>query len=155
MAGVEALIRIQDASYARADQALHGSWPRESAMDAVELESFLDEHTYCVLATASPQSRAQARPVAFIVVHGSFWFATVRGGRLRNIDRTPWASMVVAEGQGESHRAVAADGPVLVAEPSEGLKDAWEDRIGSRADWAAAWFELIPERLFSYAAHRA
>jgi len=146
---------VQDASYARADRALRGSWPRESAMDAAELESFLDEHAYCVLATGSPDGRAQARPVAFIVVDRSFWFATVKGGRLRNIERTPWASMVVSEGQGASHRAVAADGPVTLGEPSEALKDAWESRVGSRADWAAAWFELRPERLYSYAAHKA
>jgi Pyridoxamine 5'-phosphate oxidase len=31
---------------------------------------------------------------------------------------------------------------------------AWEERHGSRADWASAWLELQPARLFSYAARR-
>jgi hypothetical protein len=53
MSSVEGLIRIQEASYVGADGALRGSWPRESAMDASELMSFLDEHCYCVLATTT------------------------------------------------------------------------------------------------------
>lgn len=155
MTNVEAFIRVQEASYVGADGALRGSWPRESAMDENELKSFLDERTYCVLATTTPKGRPQARPVAFTVSDGAFWFATVKGGRLRNVQRTPWASVVIAEGEGPSHRAVAADGPVRIAQPSEELLAAWETRIGSRADWASAWFELQPARLFSYAARRA
>ena len=114
MPDVEPLIRVQEESYVRADSGLRGSWPSESAMDAGELATILDEHCYCVLATATPQGRAQARPVAFTVFAGAFWFATVTGARLRNIERNPWASVVVAEGEGDSHRAVAADGPVRV-----------------------------------------
>ena len=30
----------------------------------------------------------------------------------RNLERTPWVSVVIAEGDGDEHRAVAADGPV-------------------------------------------
>jgi hypothetical protein len=43
------------------------------------------------------------------------------------------------------------DGPALVVDrPTEELLAAWEERHGSRADWAAAWFEVRPARLFSY-----
>jgi hypothetical protein len=60
---------------------------------------------------------------------------------------------VVADGEGDSHRAIAADGPVTITErPSEELLVVWEARLGSRADWASAWFALEPERLFSYLA---
>ena len=144
--------RVQSASYDRADRALAGSWPRERSMDDETLRDFLEERRYCVLATGSPRGRAQARPVGFLVVGDSFWFATVAGGRLRNLERTPWASVVVSEGEGSAHRAVAADGPVTVhADPPPGLLPLWEARFGSQPDWAAAWLELRPERLFSYA----
>ena len=99
------------------------------------------------------KDRPQARPVAFTVLGDSIWFATVAGGRLRNLERSPWVSVVVDEGEGDEHRAVAADGPVtLFDEPPDGLLELWEKRFGSRAEWAVKWFELRPERLFSYRA---
>ena len=80
-------------------------------MDAAELGAFLRERTYCVVATATARGRAQARPVGFAVVGGAFWLATVDGGRLRNLRREPWLSLVVSEGEGESHRAVRRGRP--------------------------------------------
>lgn len=152
---MSALHGVQEASYRGADGALRGSWPAEQAMDAVELDRFLDERRYCVLATTTGKGRPQARPVAFTVFEDSFWFATVAGGRLRNLERTPWVSVVIAYGEGDEHRAVAADGPVaLFLELPEGLLDLWEERFGSRAEWAVVWFELRPERLYSYDARR-
>jgi nitroimidazol reductase NimA-like FMN-containing flavoprotein (pyridoxamine 5'-phosphate oxidase superfamily) len=149
--GIEALIQLQEASFAQADGALRGSWSPERAMDAAELELFLAEHTYCVLATTTSKGRPQARPVAFTVFGDAFWFATVAGGRLRNIERTPWVSVVISEGEGGRHRMVAVDGPAQVSrEEPEGLLDVWEPRIGSRPTWAAAWIELRPRRLYSY-----
>jgi nitroimidazol reductase NimA-like FMN-containing flavoprotein (pyridoxamine 5'-phosphate oxidase superfamily) len=149
----EALIRAQDASYARASGSLASSWPRESAMDATQLGSFLEERRYCVLATTNSEGRAIARPVAFTVLVGSFWFATVRGARLRNLERIPWVSIVIDDGDRGTHRAVAVDGPVTVSDrPPPRLVDLWDERHGSRAEWAAAWFELKPQRLVSYMA---
>jgi nitroimidazol reductase NimA-like FMN-containing flavoprotein (pyridoxamine 5'-phosphate oxidase superfamily) len=149
----EALFRIQEASYERAGRALSGSWPRESAMDSAQLAAFLDERRFCVLATTTTRGHAQARPVAFTVLGASFWFATVAGSRLRNLERMPWASVVAADGERGFHRAVAADGPTTIVEqPAEELLAAWEARHGSRADWASAWFELEPARVFSYRA---
>jgi len=145
------LFELQQESYRRADTALKGSWPPERAMKTAELDAFLDERRYCVLATTTARNRPQARPVAFTVFGDAIWCATVEGGRLRNLRRTPWVSVVIAEGEGDEHRAVVADGPVvLFDDPPTGLLDAWERRFGSRADWAVAWLELRPERLFSY-----
>ena len=122
-------------------------------MDGDELAAFLEERLYCVLATASPRGRAQARPVGFTFLGGAFWFATVAGGRLRNLERRAWASVVVSEGEGNAHRAIAADGPVEIHElPPAGLLARWEERFGSQPEWAVAWLELRPERLFSYPA---
>ena len=148
------LIQLQQTSYGRAGGALTGSWPEAHAMDGEGLDAFLDERRYCVLATALQDGRPQARPVAFTVLGDEIWFATVAGGRLRNLRRAQWVSVVVTQGDGDEHRAVAADGPVELCEPPEELLQRWEERFGSRAEWAVAWFLLRPERLFSYDARR-
>jgi general stress protein 26 len=122
-------------------------------MDAARLRLFLDQHRYCVLATTTAGGHAQARPVAFTVVRAAFWFASVVGSRLRNLERTPWGSVVVAEGDRGSHQAVILEGPAsVVGEPPDAVVDVWEKRHGSRAEWASAWFEIEPELLFSYQA---
>lgn len=126
-------------------------------MDAGELRSVLDARRYCVLATATPAGHPVARPVAFSVLGASFWRATVAGSRLRNLESTPWGSIVIADGEGDDHRAVAADGPaVIVPQPPEQLLAVGEGRHGSRATWAHAWVGITPARLISYTAkHRA
>jgi nitroimidazol reductase NimA-like FMN-containing flavoprotein (pyridoxamine 5'-phosphate oxidase superfamily) len=150
---VQALIRMQEESYAHAGRSLASSWPRESAMDSEQLRSFLEERRYCVLATTDAHGRAIARPVAFTVFGGSFWFATVAGARLGNIERTPWASVVIEDSDGDEHRAVAVDGPATITRhPPRELLEVWYERHASRADWAAAWFEVRPRRLVSYVA---
>jgi hypothetical protein len=150
---IEALMRLQEDSYRRTARGLASSWPPESAMGPDALGRLLEQRRYCVLATSNRDGRAIARPVAFTVLGPSFWFATVRGARLANLERLPWASVVIEEGDAERHRAVAVDGPVWLTDaPPPELLDAWEERHGSRAPWADAWFELRPERLLSYAA---
>ena len=141
------LLEIQQASYRRGRTVRSAAaWPPEQAMGADELDAFLAERALLrPCDRRPPKGRPQARPVAFTVLGDSLWFATVAGGRLKNLERTPWVSVVVAEGEGDEHRAVAADGPVtLFDEPPEGLLELWEARFGSRAEWAVAWFELRP-----------
>jgi nitroimidazol reductase NimA-like FMN-containing flavoprotein (pyridoxamine 5'-phosphate oxidase superfamily) len=148
---IDALVRIQEKSFARADEALRSSWPSHRAMSAAGLHAFLEGRTFCVLATTSAGGRPQARPVAFTVFGDAFWFATVAGGRLRNVRRTPWVSVVISDGERNEHRMVAADGPVTVhAAPPADLLEVWQQRMGSRPDWASAWIELRPARLYSY-----
>lgn len=147
------LADIQEASYRLAGRALLTSWPRDRMMSAEALDRFLDDRRYCVLATTAKNGHPQARPVGFAVVDEAIWFATVAGGRLRNLGRVPWTSIVVTDGEGDAHRAVAADGPVKLHEqPPHEVVAAWQARFGPRPEWAAAWFELHPSRLFSYAA---
>ncbi len=120
---------------------------------AAALEAFLGRSLTGVLATTTRQGHAQARPVGFVVCAGAFWFASVAGGRLANLERMPWASFVVSEGDGAGHSALAVDGPVeIAAQPGEEVLERWQARFGKRPVWAAAWLELRPERLFS---HRA
>ena len=119
-----------------------------------------------MLASSRPDGRPHAAPVAFVVAEGAFWFATVEGLRLRNLRSTPWAALVVMEGErdeddeGEEapHRALTAEGPVVVHETDalalafEPLREAWLARHGRPPDWAAALVELRPQRVFSHAA---
>jgi nitroimidazol reductase NimA-like FMN-containing flavoprotein (pyridoxamine 5'-phosphate oxidase superfamily) len=150
---VTPLAALQDASWERADAALRQSWPRERLMPGDVLERFLAESRYSVLATTTRRERPQARPVAFVVHGDAFWFAIVAGGRLRNVRRTPWVSVVISEGDAGAHRGVVVDGPVTIHdEPPADVRAAWAAKQGSEPDWAVAWLELRPERLLSYAA---
>ena len=83
---------------------------RRRAMDAAELGAFLAERTYCVVATATARGRAQRRSREGSRCSAGRSLATVRGGRLRNLRRDPWLSLVVSEGEGDAHRAIVADG---------------------------------------------
>ncbi len=150
-ASAEGLARIQADSYAAASEALRSAWPPESAMDAAALGAFLAAQSFCVLATAGADARALARPVSFVLHGDAFWFATGAGVRLRHLRRSPWVSLVISEGDRGAHRALVADGPVkLVEEPPDDVAAAWEARHGGPADWAVAWAELVPQRVFSY-----
>jgi nitroimidazol reductase NimA-like FMN-containing flavoprotein (pyridoxamine 5'-phosphate oxidase superfamily) len=123
-------------------------------MNTEELGAFLDAHRYCVLATATSVGRPLARPVAYTLVGASIWLATVAGSRLRNLRRPPWVSIVISDGDRESHRAVVIDGPATVVDqaPAE-VRAAVQARQGSAADWADAWVEVQPSRLLSYSAN--
>jgi hypothetical protein len=158
---VEPLLAVQRASYAAATPGLRSVWPEEQALGAEEMAGLLDRHRYCVLATARRDGRPHAAPVAFAVSGGGFWFATVPGLRLRNLRVNRWASLVVMEGQsdhgepGEPHRALTAEGPVTlhgVQEAYESLRERWLARHRHAPDWADAFVELRPERVFSHGA---
>jgi nitroimidazol reductase NimA-like FMN-containing flavoprotein (pyridoxamine 5'-phosphate oxidase superfamily) len=151
-ADVGGLIALQDESYARAGAGLRGSWPPAQAMGAERLGEFLGARRYGILATARPDGRPQAAPISFLVRDGGFWFATVAGARLRNLRANPYASFVVSDGEDGAHRAVMAEGSMKLHEPTDRLVAEWAERHGSDPTWAAAMLELVPERLFSYAA---
>jgi nitroimidazol reductase NimA-like FMN-containing flavoprotein (pyridoxamine 5'-phosphate oxidase superfamily) len=157
----EALIEVQKRSYRRAGSGIKRSWPEGTAMDAEALARFLERKRYAILATVRPDRRPQAAPVAFHVHDGAFWIATVAGARLRNLRATPHAALVISEGERGNHRAVRAEGPVILHEEEalEGLRkkldEEWEERQGSRPEWAAAFIELRPETLYSYDSERS
>jgi nitroimidazol reductase NimA-like FMN-containing flavoprotein (pyridoxamine 5'-phosphate oxidase superfamily) len=163
--GAAVLAEIQRRSYDAATTGLKGAWPERQALDEEALADLLGRHRYCVLATARPDGRAQAAPVAFVVGRDALWFATVSGLRLRNLRATGWASIVVMEGQRDEdepgteppHRAVTAEGPVVLHEGEafgtafEPIRATWIDRHGHPPDWADALAELRPQRVFSHA----
>ena len=161
-----ALAALQRRSYAAASAGFRAAWPEAQALDSAGLRDLLGRRRYCVLATSRGDGRAHAAPVAFTVAAGAFWFATVDGLRLRNLRSTPWAALVVMEGERDEdeegdepfHRALTAEGPVVIHEGEafsaafEPLRQAWVARHGHPPDWAVALVELRPERLFSHAA---
>lgn len=151
-----AFIEIQERSYARASPSILTSYPHSRAMDAPRLAAFLDGRRYAVCATSRMDGRPQASPVAFLIWNGAFWFASVRGARLRNLRARPYASVVIMDGEGPAHRAVIAEGPALLhevrsADPlPEEFRQRWIERHGALPSWAAALIEIRPDRLFSY-----
>jgi nitroimidazol reductase NimA-like FMN-containing flavoprotein (pyridoxamine 5'-phosphate oxidase superfamily) len=155
---VAALLAVQEASYARAGPGLKSSWPEARSLGHAALRALVEDVVYGVLATARPDGRAHAAPVAFSLEEGSFWVATVAGRRLANVRATPWASLVAFDGQRDgAHRALTAEGPIELHEDAdfeaarERLDEAWAARHGKAPDWAVAFVELRPERVFSHA----
>jgi nitroimidazol reductase NimA-like FMN-containing flavoprotein (pyridoxamine 5'-phosphate oxidase superfamily) len=150
------LLAVQKASYEKASGSMKRSWPKRTAMDAETLGGFLERKRYAILATVRPDGRPQAAPVAFHVKDGAFWIATVAGARVRNLQATPHAALVISEGERGNHRAVRVEGSVTLHEEDalaavrKKLDAAWEERQGSVPDWAAAFIELRPETLYSY-----
>ena len=151
-----AFVEIQERSYARAGPSILTSYPHSRAMDGPRLAAFLEGKRYAVCATSRQDGRPQASPVAFIIWNGCFWFASVRGARLRNLRARPYASIVIMDGEGPAHRAVIAEGPAVLHEVRstdplpEAFRRRWMDRHGAVPSWAAALIEIRPDRLFSY-----
>jgi hypothetical protein len=152
---IEALIAVQAESYQRAEGGLRSSWPRSSAMDARSWD--LLGRAYVLRACDGDVAGTPSRPARRVYGGGRFVLVCdSRWGEAWNLKRTPWGSVVVAEGDGSEHRAVATDGLVrIVDRPGEDLLAAWVARHGSAPEWAAAWFEIRPERLVSYSASRS
>lgn len=159
---LEELLEVQRQSYARAGASLRGAWPEESALRREELRDFLGRLVYGVLATARPNGRAHATPIAFSLEDGAFWIATVASVRLRNLRTNPWASLVLTDGQRAGrHSALTAEGPATLHEGAafEAVRarfdEGWRTRHGQAPDWAVAFIELRPERILSYRDHGA
>lgn len=154
------LAAIQEQSYAGAGPGLRESYPPARAMNAAGLAAFLGTRRHAVLATTRADGRPHAAPIAFTVWEAAFWIASVEGARTRNLRRRPYGAIVAMEGEGSSHRAIIAEGPVQLYEGGatalpEGLRALWTSRYGAEPSWAAVLIELRPEHLFSYDATKA
>jgi hypothetical protein len=68
--------------------------------------------------------------------------------RERNLNGTPWLTMVIAEGDHPEHIAVITEGPTAVVAPPQVPADV---RAAVTGDWVSAWIRLTAERLLSYA----
>ncbi len=79
----------------------------------------------------------------------TFWLPTMAGSvRERNVGRTPWLTLVIAEDDDTRHIAVITEGPAEVVEPANVPEDV---RAALVADWVSSWIKVSAERLLSYA----
>ena len=152
----EFLHALQAKSLAAASEATRSSYPEHSALDAEEIDAFLEECTYAVLATTRPDGRPHAAPVGYVPTDDRIWMASVAGAaRLRNLNEQPEATLVVMEGQGDEHVALIIEGTVRRhADPEpildDWLREAWMSRFGTELNWAGSLVELEPTKVLSY-----
>jgi hypothetical protein len=145
------LAEMQERSFARGNTAVRSALAAERRLTGDEIARFLDDHRFATVASTRPDGRPHAAMSSYLRSGTVFWLPTMANTvRGRNVAAQPWLSLVVAEGEGDEHVAVTAEGPAEVvaldAAPA-GLIDRMTD-----PSWVTCWLRLTPERLFSYAA---
>ena len=146
---MELLGDLQDRTFAGATAATAVSYPPERRLSAAQLASYLDRRTFAVVGSARADGRPHAAMSLYIRRGTTFWLPTMAGSvRERNLRRTPWLTMVIAEEDHPVHIAVIAEGPAELVALSEVPEDV---RAGATGDWVSAWIRLTAERLLSYA----
>jgi general stress protein 26 len=152
----EFLEGVQARAMAQASAATRESYPEVSALDAEEIDAFVERVSYAVLSTTRPDGRPHAAPVGYVPTNDRIWMASVAGAaRLRNLGERPLASLVVVEGNRDEHIALIVEGTVTRhpdPEPilDDWLRDAWRDRYGTELTWAGSLIELEPTKVLSY-----
>jgi general stress protein 26 len=140
---------LQDRSFGRATAATNSSYPPEHRLSAAQLESFLDRRKFAVVGSGRADGRPHAAMSVYVRRGTTFWLPTMAGSvRERNVRRTPWLTLVIAEGDHPAHIAVITEGPVEVVEPDQVPPDVRAEMSG---DWVNTWIRLTAERLLSYA----
>jgi general stress protein 26 len=149
----EQLADLQERTFARATAATAVSYPPERRLTAAQLTSYLDRRAFAVVGTGRADGRPHAAMSLYFVRGTTFWLPTMAGSvRERNLRRTPWLTMVIAEGDHPVHIAVIAEGPAETLEMSEVPEDV---RTAATSDWISAWIRVSAERLLSYADENA
>lgn len=153
---IDTLVRIQEASFARASAATRNAFPPERRMSGPLLTGFLTHKRYAVFATTRPDGRPQAAPVGFALIGTKFVMASLGNAqRVRNLQHEPHASLVVTADEGDRHGVVIVEGTTRLLEPLEASLDMrapFRDDSGTLPDWIGTIIVLTPERLLSYAA---
>ena len=149
----ELLGGLQDRTFARATAATALSYPPERRLSAAQLASYLDRRAFAVVGTTRADGRPHAAMSVYVRRGTTFWLPTMAGSvRERNLRRTPWLTMVIAEGDHPMHIAVIAEGPAQVITLPEVPADV---RAAVTSDWVSEWIRLTAERLLSYADENA
>lgn len=146
--------RLQEVSFSRAGRALRTAYPPQRRMTGAQLASYLKRRTYALASSTRPDGRAHAAPTLFSVYAEAFWLPTLRGAaRLGNVRAYPWLALSVLEGEHDTHAAVLTEGPAeVVATVPHEVRSITEVRNrGGSLDWATAWLQMTPQRLFSFA----
>lgn len=149
----ELLGDLQDRTFARATAATAVSYPPERRLGAAQLASYLDRRVFAVVGSTRADGRPHAAMSVYVRRGTTFWLPTMAGSlRERNLRRTPWLTMVIAEGDHPVHVAVIAEGPAEILTPQEVPADV---RAAVTGDWVSEWICLTAERLLSYADENA
>ena len=145
----ELLGDLQDRSFAQATAATNTSYPPQRRLTAEQLAAYLDRREYAVVGSARKDGRPHAAMSVYVRRGTTFWLPTMAGSvRERNVSRTPWLTMVIAEQDDTRHIAVIAEGPTEVVDPADVPPDV---REAISADWVSSWIRVNAERLLSYA----
>jgi len=149
----ELLGDLQDLTFARATAATAISYPPERRLSAAQLASYLDRRVFAVVGSTRADGRPHAAMSVYVRRGTTFWLPTMAGSlRERNLRRTPWLTMVIAEGDHPVHIAVIAEGPAEIVTPQQVPADV---RAAVTGDWVSEWICLMAERLLSYADENA
>jgi nitroimidazol reductase NimA-like FMN-containing flavoprotein (pyridoxamine 5'-phosphate oxidase superfamily) len=153
--GSAAFAKLQEASFARANEATRTSYPPERRMSGDELVRYLDARLYAVVATTRADGRPHAALSAYVLVGSVLWLPAVAGSaRARNLRRQPALSLVVTDGEGPDHAAVILEATAeLVARDDlpDGVSSAYAAKHGGAPDWATEWVVATPAKILSYA----
>src|SRR5215475_2882502 len=140
---------LQDRTFARSTAATAISYPPERRLSAAQLASYLDRRVFAVVGSTRADGRPHAAMSVYVRRGTTFWLPTMAGSvRERNLRRTPWLTMVIAEGDHPVHIAVIAEGPAEILTPQQVPADV---RAAVTGDWVSEWICLTAERLLSYA----
>jgi nitroimidazol reductase NimA-like FMN-containing flavoprotein (pyridoxamine 5'-phosphate oxidase superfamily) len=150
------LEELQDSSFERAGAATRTSYPSERRMSGATLFAFLNARFYLIAATTRPDGRPHIAPTSYLLHEGAIWLPTTAGAaRLTNIAHTPYVSLALVEGEGESHAALLMEGAAATVDAVDAptaLLEAWRHRAASDGGWIESWIVVNPARLLSYAA---
>jgi len=145
------LEEVQDATFAGASTATTGAFGADSRLSGDRLVTVLTTRRNAVVSTTRKDGRPHSTPSAFVLHERSIWLPVVPGAaRAIHVTRQPWISMVISEGQLETHGVVIIEGPAALAEPSAEVISTAKAKLGG-VGWVGQWINLTPERILSYA----
>jgi len=146
------LEEVQDATFAGASAATTGSFGRSRRLTGDQLLKVLTTRRNAVVSTTRRDGRPHSTPSSFLLYEQSIWLPVVAGAaRAKHVVKQPWMTMVISEGQLETHGVVIIEGPaMLITDPPHEVVQAATRKLGSVA-WIQRWIELMPARILSYA----
>lgn len=142
---------LQDATFAGASAATADSFGASRRLTGEQVFKVLTTRRNAVVSTTRRDGRPHSTPCAFVLHERSIWLPLVPGAvRAKHVAKQPWISMVISEGQLESHGVVIIEGPATLAKPGEDALETAKAKLGG-VSWVGQWIELTPQRILSYA----
>jgi nitroimidazol reductase NimA-like FMN-containing flavoprotein (pyridoxamine 5'-phosphate oxidase superfamily) len=122
-------------------------------MSGRQIISFLSHKLLCGLATTRPNGLPHLTTNAFAMYDGDFWLPIMpNAARLANLQRVPYACLLITEGQGPDYTMVSVEGEVeLVAKAPPHIEEMHVVRQKSSLLWIEAWAYLHTAKIYSFA----